>query len=138
MYPDTHFVSIGGTPLLDSIKDEHWLKSDFITNVQKRGSEIINATGKSSSASAAVAACDHIHDWWYGTQKNEYVSMGVISEKSCYGVDENLCFSFPCEIGQNGEWQIVDNLDLNDFQKEKIKNSEDELKNEREIAFEGK
>ena len=134
MYPDAHFAQIGDQPVSDSI-DEDWLKTDFIQNVQKRGAEIINATGKSSSASAAAAACDHMHDWWLGSA-GKYVSMGVIPETSFYGIDQNLCFSYPCEL-ENGEWKIVENLKLNDFQMEKIKISEEELKSERDVAFGG-
>jgi len=61
---------------------------------------------KSSAASAASAACDHMHDWWVGTKPNEFVSMAVISDSNPYGAPENLIYSFPC-ICKAGEWQIL-------------------------------
>jgi len=64
---------------------------------------------KSSAASAANAACDHMHDWWVGTKAGEYVSMGVISDGNKYNAPEGLIYSFPC-ICKNGEWQIVSGL----------------------------
>lgn len=70
---------------------------------------------KSSAASAASAACDHMHDWWFGTISNDWTSMAVIPESSHYGIDSNLCYSYPVRIDKNGEWSIVDGLDLNDF-----------------------
>lgn len=82
---------------------------------------------KSSAASAAASACDHMHDWWFGTVKNKgIVSMGVIPDKNYYGIDQDLCYSYPCEC-YNGEWRIVEGLNINDFSKEKMKKNETEL-----------
>ena len=75
--------------------DEKWVKETFISKVQKRGGEIISVMKKSSAASAANAACDHMHDWWIGTKPNEFVSMGIISDQNQYGVAEGLIYSFP-------------------------------------------
>jgi len=83
--------------------------------------------GKSSAASAAAAACDHMRDWFIGTG-DRWVSMGVIASE--YGVDENLCFSYPVTC-ENGEWKIISSLTLNEFQKSKIVVTEKELKEER-------
>ena len=82
-----------------------------------------------------MAACDHMHDWWYGNQLGGYVSMGVIPDESHYGIDTNLCFSYPCEISTSGEWKIVEGLELNEFQKEKLLATEKELHGERDIAL---
>jgi hypothetical protein len=66
--------------------------------------------GKSSAASAANAACDHVHDWWYGTKPGKFVSMGVISNGNSYGAPEGVVYSFPLSIDHNGKWTIVDGL----------------------------
>jgi len=63
--------------------------------------------GKSSAASAANAACDHVHDLFYGTKAGQHVSMAVISDGNSYGAPENIMYSFPVEIDHKGEWHIV-------------------------------
>jgi malate/lactate dehydrogenase len=89
---------------------------------------------KSSAASAANAACDHIHDWWVGTKPGEYVSMGVVSDGNQYGVADNLCYSFPV-VCKNGEWQIVNGLQHSEFSQKKLKITEQELLEERKMAL---
>jgi len=66
-YPDTFHATVRGAAARDVVKDDAWLDGQFLTKVQKRGAEIISVMGKSSAASAANAACDHVHDWWYGS-----------------------------------------------------------------------
>jgi malate dehydrogenase len=127
-YPDAHFASIDNKP----IQQDDFLNGEFLTLVQKRGSAIIDTCGKSSSSSAANAACDHVHDWWHGS--NNLVSMAVISDGNTYGVPEGLMFSFPLDVNQQGEWSIR-KFDLNDFQKEKLQKSAEELLEERKIAL---
>ena len=89
---------------------------------------------KSSAASAANAACDHMHDWWVGTKPGEYASMAVISDDNSYGVAPGLMYSFPC-VCKGGEWQIVKALQVTDMIKQKMKNSEQELLEERKMAL---
>jgi len=89
---------------------------------------------KSSAASAANAACDHMHDWVVGSKHGEYVSMAVIADGNQYGVADNLCFSYPC-ICKNGEWQIVGGLQHSDFSQKKLKVTEQELLEERKMAL---
>jgi len=89
---------------------------------------------KSSSASAAAAACEHMHDWFYGNQQGGYVSMGVINEKEVYGVPAGICYSFPCNI-VNGEWRIVEGLEINKFSREKMDKNVKELLAERKMAL---
>jgi len=88
--------------LRELVKDDAWLDGAYIEKVQKRGAEIIAVMGKSSAPSAANAACDHVHDWWFGTQPGCSVSMGVISDGNSYGVPEGINFSFPVEILPGG------------------------------------
>ncbi len=121
-------------PIVDVVNDEKWIKETFIAKVQKRGGEIIAVMKKSSAASAANAACDHMHDWWVGTKPGEYASMAVISDGNRYGVAEGLIYSFPV-TSKNGEWQIVNGLAINDFARQKLKATEEELLEERKMAL---
>jgi malate dehydrogenase len=91
--------------------------------------------GKSSAASAANAACDHVHDWWFGTKPGCHVSMGVISDGNKYGAPEGLIYSFPLEILPGGTWKIVDNLAVNAFSKDKLEKTGKELLEERKMAL---
>lgn len=133
-YPDTFNATIGGKPLRQVVNDDKYLNGDFISKVAKRGAEIISVMGKSSAASAANAACDHVHDWWYGTKPGCHVSMGVISDGNKYGVPEGIIYSFPMEI-KNGEWKIIDNVPINDFSREKMTKTAKELLDEKKMAL---
>jgi len=133
-YPDTHHATVNGKPLRQVINDDAYLKGPFISNVAKRGAEIISVMKKSSAASAAAAACEHMHDWWNGNQMGGWVSMGVIPEESHYGISTGICYSFPCYV-VDGEWKIVDGLDINEFSKEKMIQNEQELLTERKMAL---
>lgn len=117
----------------NAINDEAYLNGDFITTVQKRGQAVIQARKLSSAMSAAKAACDHMRDWWSGTKPGEYVSMGVISDGS-YGAAKDVIFSFPVEI-KDGQWKIVQGLQLSPFAQEKLKATGDELLQEKEEAL---
>lgn len=89
---------------------------------------------KSSAASAAVAACDHMRIWWLGTEEGDYTSMGVIPDKSYYDVDQDLCYSYPVTV-KDGQWKIVEDLAISDFSKEKLAISMKELQEERMMAL---
>lgn len=128
MYPNFYDTTINGNPVA-SLFDLKWLQSEFISTVAGRGGAIINARGASSAASAANAAIDHMQDWFFGTAEGEYVSMAVKSNGE-YGVPEGLIFSFPVTISGR-EWSIVEGIELNDFSKQKIKATADELVEER-------
>lgn len=134
-YPDTHFATINGQPLRKVINDDAYLNGPFLEKVQKRGAEIISVMGKSSAASAANAACDHVHDWWYGTKPGCHVSMGVISDGNKYGTPEGLIYSFPLEIKAGGNWSIVNGLPINAFSKDKMEKTGKELLEERKMAL---
>ena len=133
-YPDTHHATIKGESLRQVVNDDAFLNGPFISKVAKRGAEIISVMKKSSAASAAAAACEHMHDWWFGNQLGGYVSMGVITDESPYGIDTGICYSYPCNI-VNGEWTIVKGLEINAFSQERMKKNEKELLGERKMAL---
>lgn len=128
-YPDLHHATVAGAPALDLV-DQAWYESDFIPTVQQRGAAIIAARGASSAASAANAAVDHMHDWALGTPEGDWVSMGVYSDGS-YGIPQGLIYSFPVTC-KNGDWTIVQGLDVNDFSREKMDATAAELSEERD------
>jgi len=121
-------------PVRTAINDNEWLNGTFIKTVQDRGLEIIKVRGKSSAASAATAAIDHMRDWCFGTPKGEYVSMGVYTDGKTYGIPEGLVFSFPC-VCQNGQYSIVTELPIDQFSAGKLKITTEELIDEKTQAF---
>lgn len=130
-FPDISNCTVDGRSA-SSLIDQTWYKDEFIPKVQKRGAEIINARGASSAASAASAAIDHMRDWAIGTSSDDWVSMGIES-KGDYGITEGLMFSFPM-ICKNGGYEVVQNLELDDFSQEMIKATEKELLEERDAV----
>jgi malate dehydrogenase len=132
MFPDLFNAKVGGKNAAEAVDDMEWYENDFLPTVGKRGAAIIDARGASSAASAANAAIDHVHDWVAGTREGDWVSMAVPSDGS-YGVDEGLISSFPCTCA-NGEWSIVQDLEVNDFAKEKIEATVNELREERDAV----
>jgi malate dehydrogenase len=130
MYPDLFHAEVGGVQAAKVVDDQAWIENDFLPNVGKRGAAIIEARGASSAASAASAAIDHVHDWVSGA--SDWVSMGVASDGS-YGVPEGLISGFPCTCA-NGEWSIVQGLDIDDFSRSKIDASVAELTGERDTV----
>jgi malate dehydrogenase len=133
-YPDVNHATIGGKPLREVVNDNEYLNGPYITKVQKRGAEIIGACGKSSAASAANAACDHVHDWWYGTS-GKCTSMGVISDGNSYGAPEGIIYSFPMTINHEGEWKIVDGLTIDEMSRKRMDATGKELVEERKMAL---
>lgn len=128
-YPDLFNAKVSGQTASDLV-DQAWLEGDFIPTVQQRGAAIIKARGASSAASAANAASGHMRSWALGTTGDDWVSMGVYSDGS-YGIQEGLIYSFPCRC-KNGEWEIVQGLDINDFSRGKMQATEQELAEERD------
>ncbi len=127
-YPDVHHTKINGEAAMGMI-DQAWYEADFIPTVQQRGAAIIKARGASSAASAANAAIAHMRSWALGTAEGDWVSMGVYSDGS-YGIAEGLIYSFPCTC-VNGDWQIVEGLEINDFSRERMTATEQELLEEK-------
>jgi len=131
--PDFYRATIKGKPVTEVITDHEWLKTTFISTVQKRGAAIIEARGVSSAASAANALIDHVRDLYFPTPAGEWRSICVTSDGS-YGVPAGIISSFPIRADGKGGWSIVQGLELNDFLKEKIAATVKELEGEREIV----
>ena len=129
-YPDLFHCEVDGKNAAATVNDQAWLENDFIPTVAKRGAAIIKARGLSSAASAANAAIDHMRSWALGTPEGDWVSMAVPSDGS-YGVPEGLISSFPC-VCRNGEWSIVQGLDIDAFSRARIDASVAELIEERD------
>src|ERR671923_20825 len=132
MYPDLFNAKVRGERAWDVVGDETWVADEFIPRVGKRGAEIIEARGASSAASAANAAVDHVRDWVLGTPDGDWVSMAVPTDGS-YGVEEGIISSFPCRT-RDGQWEIVEGLDVPDFSRERIERTVNELKEERDAV----
>ncbi len=131
-YPDIFHAEVAGKNAADIVRDQDWLENEFLPTVQKRGAAIIEARGASSAASAANATIDAARDWLRGTQTGDWVSMAVRSDGS-YGVPEGLVSSFPVTT-HDGQWAIVQGLDINDFSRVRIDASAAELADERDAV----
>lgn len=129
--PDFTNAYINQKPLLEVIKERAWLQGEFIETVQKRGSTIIEARGKSSAASAANALIDATRALYTKTSENDWFSTAVCSDDNPYGIEKNLIFGFPCQSKGNGDYKIVPNLKEDFFIKEKIAATQKELLVER-------
>lgn len=132
-YPDVHHATVDGKKAIELI-DQAWYEADYIPTVQQRGAAIIAARGASSAASAASAAIDHIRTWALGSAEGDWVSMGVYSDGS-YGIEQGLIYSFPV-VCKNGDWEIVQGLDINEFSRAKMQATEKELQEERDAVKE--
>ena len=127
-YPDVYHAKVKGKPAIQLI-DEQWVTETFIPTIQFRGAEIIKIRGQSSAASAANAAIDHMRTWVNGTGHGDWVSMAVQTDGH-YGISKGLVFSYPV-ICQNGDYEIVQNLEINKISRQRLKQSEKELLEER-------
>ena len=128
-YPDIHHATVAGKSAMGLV-DQAWYADEFIPMVQQRGAAIIAARGASSAASAANAVIDHFCGWVHGT--DDVVSMGVYSDGS-YDIEAGLIYSYPV-VCADGDWQIVDGLDINGFSREKMRATEAELQEERDAV----
>jgi malate dehydrogenase len=132
-YPDLSKAEINGEKVEELIGDQNYVKKEFINIVQQRGAEVLLQKKKSAVLSGATAICDHLKDWYLGTPKDDWVSMGVVSDGS-YGVPEGLVFSFPV-VCENFEFNIVKGLEQSDFCKERLHIAIDELVDEKDEAM---
>ena len=130
-YPDLFHAKVDGKPALELV-DMDWYEGTFIPDVQQRGAAIIKARGASSAASAANAAIDHMRTWALGSAEGDWVSMGIYSDGS-YGIEKGLIYSFPVTC-QNGDWSIVQGVEIDAFSQAKMDATEQELKEERDAV----
>lgn len=133
-FPDFYNAKIQGKPVLDVIRDEQWLQHEFVPMVQKRGAEVIKARGASSAGSAANAALYSVYNLTHETPKNDWYSVAKCS-KGEYDVDEGLIFSFPSRT-ENGQLKVIQGIEHNDFAREKIQITLDELRAEKKAVEE--
>jgi malate dehydrogenase len=127
-YPDISHATVKGKAA-KGLVDDTWYKDTFIPVVQQRGAAIIKARGASSAASAASAAIDHMRTWALGTQGDNWVSMAVPADGS-YGIAPGIIYSYPCRC-KNGDYEIVQGLEVDAFSREKMDASAAELREER-------
>jgi malate dehydrogenase len=130
-YPDISQTTVDGKAAKDLV-DDTWYKDTFIPDVQQRGAAIIKARGASSAASAANAASEHMRDWVLGSDQGDTLSMGVFSDGS-YEIQEGLIYSFPVTC-KNGQYEIIQGLEINEFSREKMQATETELAEERDAV----
>lgn len=131
-YPDVFHAEVNGRNAAEVVDDQNWIENDFIPTVAKRGAAIIDARGASSAASAASATVDAARDWLLGTPSDDWVSMAVVSDGS-YGVPEGLISSFPVTT-KDGNWSIVQGLEIDDFSRGRIDKTTGELADERKAV----
>jgi len=129
MYADYRAVTSNGDNVKNLINDEAWNRDVFLPTVGKRGAAIIEARGLSSAASAANAAIDHIRDWVLGSN-GEWVTMGIPSDGS-YGIPEGIIYGFPVTT-ENGEYKIVQGLEIDEFSRDRMNHTLNELLEERD------
>jgi malate dehydrogenase len=129
-FPDFRHATIGGRNAVDVLGDEEWLRSDFIKTIQQRGAEIIKARGLSSAGSAAAAAIDSVVSIHTPTAAGDCAALGVVS-RGDYGIPEGLQFGFPVR-STGSSWEVIQGIEHDDFAKEKIRITTEELLAERE------
>ncbi|RYJ06771.1 MAG: malate dehydrogenase [Actinomycetales bacterium] len=131
-YPDLTHALVNGKPALEVVDDQAWVRDTFIPTVAKRGAAIIEARGASSAASAASATIDAARDWLTGSAADDWVSMAVVSDGS-YDTPEGVVFSFPVTT-KDGDWEIVQGLEVDEFSRERIDATARELVEERDAV----
>ncbi len=127
-YPDIHHAMVAGQAAIGLVEPS-WVADQFIPVVQQRGAAIIEARGASSAASAASAAIDHMHDWALGTADDDWVSMAIPADGS-YGIEPGIIYSYPVHC-RDGEYEIVQDLTIDDFSQSRMDATEAELREER-------
>ena len=133
-YPDIFHAEVGGKNAAEVVNDQSWIENDFIPTVAKRGAAIIDARGASSAASAASATVDAARSWLLGSPEGDWVSMAVFSDGS-YGVPEGIVSSFPVTT-KDGNWSIVQGLEIDEFSRGRIDQTTAELVDERTAVTE--
>jgi len=136
-FPDARhascFFRCGTFSVPDALKNDEYLRGEFVSTVQKRGAAVIAARKLSSAMSAANAACDHMRDWFCGTAAGEFTSMGVFSDGS-YNIPEGIMYSYPVTC-KDGKWTIRYGLNIDNFSRAKMDETAKELVEERADAI---
>jgi malate dehydrogenase len=135
-YPDFEHALINGRPALDVIPDRAWFEGEFLKRCQQRGKEIIDARGKSSAASAANAIVNHLQTMSGRTPGSQWASAAIFSNGNPYGVPDGLVFSFPLHVTGPGTYEMVTDLDLSPYAKERLRITIEELQEERDAVLE--
>ena len=128
--PDFVNAKIDGKSAVDVISDEAWLEEEFTPAIQTSGGLLIKKWGRSSAASTAVSIADAIKALVTPTREGDWFSSAVCTDGNPYGIAEGIIFSMPCRSTGDGSYEIVEGLEINDWLRERIKKSEDELTKE--------
>ena len=131
-FPDFSNATVDGQSVVSAVNDDAWLQGEFLSTVQKRGAAVLEARGASSAASAANAAIDTVVSLTTPTPDDDCVSVAVSSEGETYDIPAGLTFGFPVQADGNGSWKVKSGFTLDEFAKEKIKITTDELLGERD------
>jgi malate dehydrogenase len=131
-FPDFSNATVDGQSVVRAVNDDAWLQGDFLSTVQKRGAAVLEARGASSAASAANAAIDTVVSLTTLTPDDDCVSVAVSSDGETYDVPAGLTFGFPVQADGKGSWKVKSGFTLDEFAKEKIKITTEELLGERD------
>ncbi|HSM38056.1 MAG TPA: malate dehydrogenase [Candidatus Limnocylindrales bacterium] len=135
-FPDVYHATIGGSPAADVIADEEWIRGEFLTTVQQRGTEIIKARGQSSAASAANAVVDTVRNITQPTGEQFSAAIPAPGDGSGYGVPEGLVFGYPLRATGPGRVSIVQGIEHGEWAQEKVRATLNELQEERDAVKE--
>ena len=135
MYPDLDNALVKNESVSSIIKDEGWIKNEFLETVQQRGKAIIDARGASSAASAANAAIETVKATLAPTKNGDCFSAAILSDGS-YDVPEGIIYGFPLRSTQEGKIEIIQGLEINSYAKEKLEITTRELLEEKEAVSE--
>lgn len=135
-FPDISHIQLDGQTVDGrTLVDPQWYRETFIPSIQGRGAAVIAARKLSSAMSAAKAIADHLHALIHGTAPGRHLSMAVVSKDSAYGIPDGLFYSVPVRCEGNGSWALVEGLETDEFAREMMKRTADELIVERQEAF---
>ena len=135
MYPDLDNALVKNESVSSIIKDEGWIKNDFLETVQQRGKAIIDARGASSAASAANAVIETVKATLTPTKNGDCFSAAILSDGS-YDVPEGIIYGFPLRSTKEGKIEIIQGLEINSYAKEKLEITTRELLEEKEAVSE--
>lgn len=131
-YPDAFHAQVDGQAAPALVGDDSWITEIFVPTIQQRGAAVIAARGASSAASAANACINHVQSWFGGTAAGDWVSMGIPSA-GAYGSPPGVIFSYPLTI-EDGEYRIVEGLELSEYDRGAVGASAQELLDERDAV----